>query len=215
MDTKKISKLISSLRKEKNLSQQALADILGVSSKTISKWECAGGLPDISILKKLSEVFDITVDELLEGNIKDKNNINKKKINKNRLLFIGILITIIILVVTIIIINKNNSIKENNNCTVIRTYYIDNIGKSNDENYLYITVHEFQVEGTFTVKLSKVISKDLEVGNSYEITFKTSRDYLITTTDKLFDKGEIINIEYSDKEGLDRTSKYYCDRENE
>ena len=52
MEQKKIGKIISTIRKEKELTQQQLGDILGVSSKTISKWETGNGLPDITILKK-------------------------------------------------------------------------------------------------------------------------------------------------------------------
>ena len=93
---------------------------------------------------------------------------------------------------------------------IVRTYYIDSIGKSNDSNYLYITVHEFQVEGTFTLKLSRLISEKLEVGKSYEFTFKVDNKNINVTTDKLFNNGEVLNIEYTDKEGLDRISKSYC-----
>lgn len=221
MDSRKIGNLISSLRKEKGLSQQALSDILGVSPKTISKWECAKGLPDISMLKKISEVFDITTDELLEGSIINKKSINKSKdknISKNKKkLIIGImpLLIIALVIVVFIIVNHSSGNNTTNNCTVIRTYYIDNIGKSSDENYLYITIHEFQVEGTYTIKLPKIIAKDLEVGSSYEFTFKTSKNNLLIPADKLFANSEIINLKYSDKEGLERTSKYYCDRESE
>lgn len=217
MDTKKIGNLISSLRKEKKLSQQALADLLRVSPKTISKWECGNGLPDICMLKKVSEVLNITIEELLDGNLSNKDKIKKESINKKRLLFIIIILSIFILILTVmfIIIDKNNDMKEVDNCTIIRTYYIDNIGKSNDQNYLYITLHEYQVEGTFTIKLPVLVSKNLEVGSSYEFTFKTNKEYLMTTTDKLFDNAEVINLEYSDKVGLERTSMYYCDKEEE
>ena len=209
MDSRKVGKLISTLRKEKNLTQQELANTLGVSSKTISKWETGNGLPDISFLKKVSEIFGITIEELLEGTLNNKKN--KNKINKKNLLFIIIsLITIILILTILIIYNHNNKEEDTNNCTVIRTYYIDNIGKSNDENYLYITVHEYQVEGTYTLKLPKLISGNLEVGNSYEFTFKTNKGYLMTTTDNLFNNSEVINLEYSDKVGNEQTNKYYC-----
>ena len=224
MNQKEIGKLISLKRKEKNLTQQQLGDLLGVSPKTISKWETGAGLPDITFLKEISKNLDITIEELLDGKIKENNNgriktnISKYKNMKVYLLFI--LITLIILIILTLIINKvkNKDMEKellDNDCTVIKTYYIDNIGKSNDVNYLYITVHEFQVEGTYTLKLPMTISKDLEVGSSYEFTFKTTKLYVNTTTDNLFNNSEVINLKYSDKEGLDRISKYYCEGDDE
>lgn len=210
MDSRKVGNLISTLRKEQKLKQQELADKLGVSPKTISKWETGSGLPDISFLKKISEIFGITIEELLEGNL-NSNSKETKKDKKKYLLLIIPLALISSILLTIAINNQTGEGKDIKNCTVIKTYYIDNIGKSNDENYLYITVHEYQVEGTYTIKLPKLISRNLEVGNSYEFTFKTNKNNLATTTDNLFNNSEIINLEYSDKVGNERTSKYYCD----
>ena len=65
MDQVKIGKLIARLRKNKNLTQQALGDIMGVGHQAVSKWERGNCLPDISIINKLCEVLDITSDELL------------------------------------------------------------------------------------------------------------------------------------------------------
>ena len=215
MDQKKIGNLISNKRKEKNLTQQQLGNLLGVSSKTISKWETGTGLPDITFLKEIRKNLDITIDELLDGKVKDNNKeiieqkVKKQKINIIFVLLIGIIFILIIILIT----NKKDNLQElpKDNCTVIRTYYIDNIGKSNDENYLYITIHEYQVEGTYTLKLPFILSKDLEVGSSYEFTFKTNKNYISTTTDNLFNNSEIINLKYSNKVGLDRISKSYCE----
>lgn len=210
MDYKKIGKLIQSLRKEKKLSQQELGDKLGVSPKTISKWETGNGLPDISFLKKVSEIFEITIEELLEGNL--NNKIKEQKVSKKNRYIWSIIITLILIILLSILIIYNNKEKNNvsNNCIVIRTYYIDNIAKSNDENYLYITVHEYQEEGTYTIKLPKLVSKNLEIGKSYEFTFKTNKKNIFTRTDELFIDSEIIDLKYSDKIGLERTNEYYC-----
>lgn len=50
MDQNKIGIFIASLRKEHNMTQQQLADAMGVSNKTISKWECGKGLPELSLI---------------------------------------------------------------------------------------------------------------------------------------------------------------------
>ena len=70
-----IGKLISQKRKEKNLTQEQLAEKLGVSNKTISKWETGKCMPDYSIIKDLCEELDITVAELMDGEEKEGKSI--------------------------------------------------------------------------------------------------------------------------------------------
>ncbi|MDE6506476.1 MAG: helix-turn-helix domain-containing protein [Eubacterium sp.] len=72
MDTKKTGRFISALRKEKGYTQAALAEILNVSNRTISKWENGDGYPDITILPDIAAAFEISVDELLAGERKPK-----------------------------------------------------------------------------------------------------------------------------------------------
>lgn len=67
MDQQKIGQFIQALRKERNLTQKELADSIGVSDKTISKWENGNGLPDIGSLQALSTYFGVTVNEILAG----------------------------------------------------------------------------------------------------------------------------------------------------
>lgn len=67
MEQKKIGQFISELRKEQDMTQQQLADSLGVSNKTISKWECGNGMPDISSIVPLCQTLNISVNELISG----------------------------------------------------------------------------------------------------------------------------------------------------
>lgn len=67
MDKEKIGRFISTLRKERNMTQKDLADKLHVSDRTISKWERGAGLPDASSMITLSDLLGITVNELLSG----------------------------------------------------------------------------------------------------------------------------------------------------
>ncbi len=67
MDAKEIGRFICSLRKDKGLTQSALAELLNISNRTVSKWETGEGLPDISLLPDLSKVLGVTTDEILEG----------------------------------------------------------------------------------------------------------------------------------------------------
>ena len=67
-------KFIALKRRQKNLTQEQLAEKLGVSNKTISKWETGKCMPDYVIVKSLCEELEITVAELLDGEIsKDKS----------------------------------------------------------------------------------------------------------------------------------------------
>ena len=67
MDVQKIGKFIAVKRKEKKLTQVKLAEELGVTSKTISRWENGNYMPDLSLLIPLSEALEITLNELLNG----------------------------------------------------------------------------------------------------------------------------------------------------
>ena len=82
MDTIKIGKFIAEKRKEKKLTQEGLAEKLGVTSKTISRWENGNYMPDISLLKPLSEELDVTLNDLLSGEEVDKEHY-KEKLEEN------------------------------------------------------------------------------------------------------------------------------------
>lgn len=67
MDTTKTGSYLAALRKDAGMTQQEAADRLGVSNKTISKWESGGGFPDIAILPALAELYGVTADDILAG----------------------------------------------------------------------------------------------------------------------------------------------------
>lgn len=67
MDSYVTGATIKRLREAKNLTQSALAEQLGVSGKTVSKWETAKGLPDISLLQPLAQALGVSVIELMNG----------------------------------------------------------------------------------------------------------------------------------------------------
>ena len=67
MDHQKIGCFIAALRREKGWTQRELATRLGVTDKAVSRWETGKGLPDISLLRPLSEALGVSVNELLSG----------------------------------------------------------------------------------------------------------------------------------------------------
>jgi len=71
MDNKEIGIFISTLRKSKKMTQNNLAEKLGVTNKAISKWETGEGYPEITIIPKLAEELGISIDELLSANLNE------------------------------------------------------------------------------------------------------------------------------------------------
>ena len=78
MEQEKIGKFIASCRKKQKLTQEQLAEKLGITYKAVSKWETGKGLPDASIMKELCSVLKITVNELLSGELINKEDYNQK-----------------------------------------------------------------------------------------------------------------------------------------
>lgn len=111
MSQEKIGKFIRELRIEKEMTQQELAEKIGVTDRAISKWENGRGTPDITLLIPLSKELDVTLLELLSGErIENENNaiidLIKHKDKKTKIwkyLFIGIT-NVILIIMTIILI---------------------------------------------------------------------------------------------------------------
>lgn len=67
MDTIKIGNFLAELRKEQGYTQEALGEKLGVSNKTISRWENGNYLPPVEMLQALSSLYKVSINELLSG----------------------------------------------------------------------------------------------------------------------------------------------------
>lgn len=81
MDCEKTGRLIRSLRLERKLTQKEIADALGISNKTVSKWECGLGCPDLELWPELSVILGVDMGQLMEGEITrnrpDSGNISR------------------------------------------------------------------------------------------------------------------------------------------
>lgn len=85
MDQQKIGKFIADHRKEKKLTQEQLAEKLGITDRAISKWENGRGMPDLSLMKPLCKELGITINELLlDNNIELKQDISKGKAKSHK-----------------------------------------------------------------------------------------------------------------------------------
>lgn len=83
MDMQKVGTFLSELRKERNLTQDELGEQIGVTNKTVSRWENGNYLPPVEMLQILSKLFDMSINEILNGeriNDSDYKNISEENI---------------------------------------------------------------------------------------------------------------------------------------
>lgn len=133
MNQEKIGKFILELRREKNMTQQELADKIGVTDRAISKWENGRGLPDLSLMMPLCKELGITINELISGEQIEKEDYqskleenifktidytNRKFANKNKILkiVVGTIITIVLIIGLMFFVDVN---RMNNNEPVV------------------------------------------------------------------------------------------------
>ena len=75
---------LKKIRKEHNLSQEQVAELLGVSRQSVSKWESGGAYPEMDKMLQLCKIFNLNIDELLNQDIKEVNNNKQAKSNINK-----------------------------------------------------------------------------------------------------------------------------------
>lgn len=176
MDQIKTGKLIAKLRKEKGMTQQQLADIFGINYRSVSKWERGETMPDIANIDLLSEIFNVTSDELFKGELNPKeetSSIDKKTIFTKKFLFILIPIIITIIAIIVFFIYKGGESK---------TYYL---GSAHEKDYF--------VEGSMivnnrdlTILINKIIFTDREF---IKTNIKGYKYQLIYNSDILYSYG--------------------------
>ena len=116
MNQEKIGKFIQELRKEKNMTQLQLAEKLGVTDRAISNWENGRRMPDLSLIKLLCDDLGVSINDLLSGEIVDKDiyqdkfeenimstiDYTNKKIKRNNLIFKIIIASVIAFFISLI-----------------------------------------------------------------------------------------------------------------
>ena len=100
-----IGSIIKDIRKKNNLTQNEFASILGVTFQAVSKWENDKSIPDITILKDISNKFNVDLNYLISGK---KVNINKKSFFKKNMIIITVIVFIIISVCVFLFFHKHN-----------------------------------------------------------------------------------------------------------
>lgn len=72
MDLKKIGQFLKRLRKEKEITQEQFAEVMGVSSRTVSRWETGANMPDLDLLIQIADYYEVEIREILDGERKSE-----------------------------------------------------------------------------------------------------------------------------------------------
>ena len=130
---KSIGETIASLRKNKGMTQNELAEKMNVTDKAVSKWERDLSCPDINTISKLADILDISVEELLK--VKKKENSNTKMKDLINLIFKAVALAMGIAVVVLNILNqidvKSSIIMLGIGVACIAMYLLENKEKDN------------------------------------------------------------------------------------
>lgn len=82
MNKQTFGNMVATLRKQNGMTQLDLAEKMGVTDKAVSKWERDLSFPDVNSIPKLAEIFDVTVDELMQIKADTKENVTDNKVSK-------------------------------------------------------------------------------------------------------------------------------------
>ena len=176
LNPEKVGKFIKDIRKKNNLTQKQLADKYGVTYQAVSKWENGINLPDITLIRQISKDFNISVEDILDGEL-----LTKKK-NRNKLiLIIGVFSLIIVSLIFIILFsNKSNdksfefktisttckdfnvsgSLAYDSEKSSIYISHINYCGGNDETTYKEIECNLYEKNGDITKKISSCKSKD-------------------------------------------------------
>lgn len=181
MDCKKIGEYIQLKRKAIGITQQDLGDKLGVTSKAVSKWECGVALPDVSLFKDLSEILNIEIEELLNGEDNKEIPVDKKK---NIAIIVLSTITFLLLIISILL-----GIFFYNNYDKVHVYELESANKEFDlegkliiiDDKKYLTINNIKYNLDKNINCSKI---------NYEVEYD---DIILYKSNELKVDNSIIN----------------------
>ena len=210
MNQEKIGQFIKKIREENKLTQKELADRLGVTYQAVSKWENGKNVPDISIIKEMSKMFNIDIDEILDGEKKDK---------KKNLYPLFLVVLLIILLVVGYIFYGNNSSYEFKTITTTcsdfkisgsaaynsdkATIYISNVefcGKEDTTKYKTITCTLYETYNDTKTKISTCDKKKNTNLEDYLKELQVNTDHYSKTCKNLNKSSLTLEIEAKDSD---------------
>ncbi len=207
INLQKIGKHIAEVRKEKGFTQKKLSDALLVGDKTVSKWERGIIAPDITILKKLADTLEISLDELLSGEkitseenkeyatvnaIKIYSNQTKRKYLKK--IFI-VICTLLFIFVTIFIVDR---------------HYRWDINKFTNDGDFYVSGYTFSNDVESKIVFDNITFFDENAGTSLEVEISSIKFSVYSNDDLLCSNARTFDTEYSLREFLENYN-YACE----
>ena len=188
MNQQKVGKFIASVRKELNLTQAQLGEKLGVTGKTVSKWETGIYMPDLSLLKRLSEILGVSIYELLDGeripvNIPEKSksdvlieslkayvsSVKKSMLKKGAIIIISTVISFVAIIGFMLV--KNNY----DNCYI---YSITSKNEQYEIKGILTSTPEKSIISINSIKNLMNFDLDIEMAYAYEYTLKLNDSVL-------------------------------------
>jgi transcriptional regulator with XRE-family HTH domain len=168
MDQDKIAALIKTIRKDNNLTQQELGDSLGVTAQAVSKWENGKNIPDIAVLKEISDKYNIDINNILDG-----QNIQKKR---SKLRFVNMIIGMIALTIffVVIILSNNGKFKSTRLSSSCKQFDLQGI-LSYDKNKSSISISNIEYCGNEDkIEYDEISSKLYEKVNDNNVEIASS-----------------------------------------
>lgn len=236
MNLEKIGKFIAKLRKEQNMTQEELAEKIGVNAKTISKWETGLNLPDSILLFNLSKELKVNVQDILSGEKTNNEKINKSFINtsifkaKKKIIILSTLIVFLLIFIfstiytfsnynktSIYDINFNNNLYEINGYIIFNPqkvlviipdiiYVGEDLGTDNEPLIKSYTISLENSENTIYLMTDNDISDNIRLLSN--ILNETKINYNNENIPKIFNK-EDINDLYLVIEYIDTNDKSF------
>ena len=182
MNPEKVGQFIKRIRKENNLTQAELANKYNITYQAVSKWENGKNLPDISLLRQMSKDFNISIEDILDGEIK-REQPNKKKH------YSLIIIVLLIIIIIILKLSNNSSFKFKTISTTCDEFKVSgSIAYDKNKSSIYISNIDY-CGGEDNTKYAKIECNLYEVNNNNNIKISscqttnetTLEDYLKNT----------------------------------
>lgn len=169
MEQEKIGKFIKEIRIKNNLTQKDLADRLGVTYQAVSKWENGKNIPDLSLMKEIAKIFNVDINEILDGERK-----NKKRKKRFFIIIPIIMIGLITIVCFILFLQKNNTFEFKTISTTCKNFDITgSIAYNQDKTSIYIS------DVNYCGEQNDIVYKKIEckLYQSYENTITEINSY--------------------------------------
>ena len=211
MNPEKIGNFIKELRKKNNLTQQDLADKYNVTYQAVSKWENAKNLPDISLIRQMSKDFNVSIDDILDGEVS-----NNKKANVLFIVFVSLIIMVLILLLIIKHLEPKNNFEFKTISTSCEKFnvsgsiaydkekssiYISNINYcGGDDNTVYkaIECNLYETDNNTSTKISSCSTSDNTTLEEYLKDVKLNIDNYTQACKKYTDDSLYLEINATD-----------------